>query len=78
MPRRPSVASLKQSCIRSVLKNMDGFWCRGLDKQSNFRFVVGPFDDIPVKLVQEIFGQLKERKQLRKHHVQLLLSTFFT
>ncbi len=57
---------------------MDGFWCRGLDKQSNFRFVVGPFDDIPVKLVQEIFGQLKERKQLRKHHVQLLLSTFFT
>ncbi len=77
MPRRGKVPSLVQLCISSVLKNMETFWCADLARQNNFRFVVGPFDDLPVKLAQEIFKELKTRKQLRRHHVQLLLNTFF-
>ncbi len=63
--------------MSNVLKHFDRLWCPDMIKQSSFLYVVGPFDDLPHKLAQDIFTELKNRKQLRRHHIQMLINAFW-
>ena len=55
-------------------------WCRQYLQRyhgtGHFLYVLGPFDDLPPSLIQELWILLKSRKMLRKHHVFLLVSPF--
>ena len=55
-------------------------WCRHYLQRyhgtGHFIFVLGPFDDLPPSLIQELWILLKSRKMLRKHHIYLLISPF--
>jgi len=72
--------SLKSLCLRNISEHLDSLWCkRFLDYYSgtaHFMYIIGPFDQLPPSLIQEIWVFLKQRKLLRKHHIYLLLSPF--
>jgi hypothetical protein len=79
MPLRKPVSTLKQLTMDNILRHMDSFHCKSfletLYKQNTrWRFVLSPFDDLPVKLCHEVLIALKEKKMMRKHHVNLLVS----
>ncbi len=83
MPRHSSAPSLLEVCLSSVLRHMEDLWCADFCRQqrnnsSSFLYVVGPFDDLPDKLSRRILAELKARRQLRRHHVQLLVNAFTT
>merc|ERR1711860_393823 len=83
MPSYPCLKSLQESCLLNIVRHMDTTWCKDfLAHQSQLnkiqcRFVLGPFDDLPPKLVHEIWMKMLETRTLKKHHVYLLLSPFF-
>ncbi|XP_023340689.1 uncharacterized protein LOC111710787 [Eurytemora carolleeae] len=78
--RQRAFMSLQRLCIENVCQNMDEVWSKHfLDyfyKKSHCKFIIGPFDSIIPSLSQEIFVSLKERKQLRRHHIYLLISIY--
>jgi len=39
-------------------------------------YVIGPFDQLPSCLIQEIWIYLKQKKMIRKHHIYLLISPY--
>jgi len=87
MPRRSPAKSLKDTCIESIVANMESVWSVAYKKAvkaspagqaDKWIYVLGPFDGLPSSLAHAIFVRLKERKMLRKHHIQLLIGPFFT
>jgi len=82
MPQVKQIASisLKNLCLHNILANIDRVWCRHYLQRyhgtGHFIFVLGPFDDLPPSLIQELWLLLKSRKMLRKHHIYLLVSPF--
>lgn len=55
-------------------------WCKHFLQHyhgtAHFRYVLGPFDDLPPVLIQELWVFLKTRRLLRRHHPYLLLSPY--
>jgi len=72
--------TLKELCLASISCHMDSLWCRRfLDYYAgtaHFMYVIGPFDQLPSSLIQDIWVYLKQRKLLRKHHIYLLVSPY--
>jgi len=72
--------SLKTLCLRNIAEHLDTVWCkRFLDYYSgtaHFMFIIGPFDQLPPSLIQDLWVHLKQRKLLRKHHIYLLISPY--
>jgi len=75
-----SKITLKKLCLASISLNLDTLWCRRfLDHYAgtaHFMYVIGPFDQLPSCLIQEIWIYLKQRKMIRKHHIYLLISPY--
>jgi len=71
---------LKSLCLRSICEHLDSLWCkRFLDYYSgsaHYMFIIGPFDQLPPSLIQDIWVYLKQRKLIRKHHIYLLISPY--
>jgi len=71
---------LKELCLASIAVNLDNLWCRRfLDYYAgtaHFMYTIGPFDQLPSCLIQDIWVYLKQRKMLRKHHIYLLISPY--
>ena len=80
MPRHPKVKCLKAACLNSIATHMDSLWCshflRTMFNQSHWLHVVGPFSTLPAELVHDIYITLKSKRQLKKHHVYLLISPY--
>eukprot|EP00092_Neocalanus_flemingeri_P039677 GFUD01043209.1.p1 GENE.GFUD01043209.1~~GFUD01043209.1.p1 ORF type:complete len:508 (-),score=130.51 GFUD01043209.1:39-1562(-) len=72
--------SLKTLCLRNISEHLDSLWCRRfLDYyygSAHFMYIIGPFDQLPPSLIQDLWVHLKQRKLLRKHHVYLLISPY--
>jgi len=72
--------SLQKICIENICKHIDTVWCKhfieNYYKKSHYRYVIGPFDELPPSIIQEIFVFLKKKKLLRKHHLYLLISVY--
>jgi len=72
--------SLKCLCLSSISDHLDSVWCRRfLDYYSgtaHFMYVIGPFDQLPPSLIQELWIYLKRKKLIRKHHIYLLISPY--
>ncbi|KAG8234158.1 hypothetical protein J437_LFUL014948 [Ladona fulva] len=79
MPQRKSVRNLKKICSLSIAKNMDKIWCKdyleNFAGQGQFLYVNGPFDCLPGPLVNDIIQTLREEHLLRRHHLQLLITS---
>jgi len=73
-------ASLKALCLTNIAANLDKLWCRHFLQryygQGHFLYILGPFDDLPPALVALLWGHLKARRMLRKHHLYLLISPY--
>ncbi|XP_071338687.1 uncharacterized protein [Trachinotus anak] len=72
-----SIPSLTKLCLLSLADNMKGVWVKDyadnyLDQYS-FRHIMGPFNLLPGKLVEELTGLLCTRKQLSRAALHLLL-----
>jgi len=72
--------SLKSLCLRNISEHLDSLWCRRfLDYYSgtaHFIYIIGPFDQLPPSLIQDLWVYLKQRKLIRKHHIYLLISPY--
>ncbi|XP_045596527.1 uncharacterized protein [Procambarus clarkii] len=78
MPRPKPPGCLKVQCVRSIVNNMDKYWCQDymqnwLDQSKSYLFVLGPFEDLPSPLIELIIEELNTSGKLRKHHLHLLL-----
>lgn len=75
MPQYPPVSTLRQSCLNHIVKNIE-YWCQEyVDKflpEGKFIYVLGPFEDLPSLLLEEIIQALKEQRKIRRHHLHLL------
>lgn len=82
MPRKAVIqlGTLTQNCLNCICTHMDSLWCKQFIEElfgkGHYRYVVGPFDDLPATLIHQLFMRLKERKLLRKHHLYLLINPF--
>lgn len=51
MPQPRPPGNLKEQCLRSIIKNIDSYWCRDyiknwLEGSKNLMYVLGPFEDL--------------------------------
>ncbi|XP_046390807.1 uncharacterized protein LOC124159203 [Ischnura elegans] len=79
MPQHKPVKSLKAACLRNIAKNIDKVWCKdyqeNLMDQGRFIYVDGPFDCLPVSLVNDIIDSLKKERLLHRPHLHLLITS---
>lgn len=77
MPRGRDALTLKECCTNVIARHFDRLWAQHFDKQfgdvPRLLHVIGPFDDLPGELCQEILHTLLKLRLLRKSHLQLLL-----
>ncbi|KAM6071411.1 uncharacterized protein LJ206_009989 isoform 2-T2 [Theristicus caerulescens] len=77
MPRRKEVPALGGLCLQSLAQHMQSIWVKDysenyLDKYQ-FRFVMGPFNDLAGSLVQDLIRLLGESRRLTRAALHLLL-----
>nr|XP_025973867.1 uncharacterized protein LOC112993993 [Dromaius novaehollandiae] len=77
MPRRKAVPALRGLCLRSLAGHMQSVWVRDYSDryldEYQFRYVMGPFNDLAGGLVQELIGLLGESRRLTRAALHLLL-----
>lgn len=79
MPSFKAIQPLLNICLENVTQNMDSLWCKhymdhyGEDRKF-YRYVLGPFESIPSKLLVLILQSLKEENRLRRHYLELLIT----
>ena len=84
MPRvlQKAERSLKELCLINIIAHIDSLWYKDfLDKYfgtTHFMYILGAFDDLPYKLIHELWLCLKRRRLLRKHHAYILISPYLS
>ncbi|XP_054028202.1 uncharacterized protein LOC128898433 [Dryobates pubescens] len=77
MPRRKEVAALRSLCLQSLAQHMESLWVKDYSKnyldEYQFRFVMGPFNDLAGSLVQELIHLLGKSRRLTRAALHLLL-----
>lgn len=77
MPRRREVPALGSLCLQSLAQHMQSLWVRDYSDnyldEFQFRFVMGPFNDLPGSAVQELLRVLGESRRLTRAALHLLL-----
>ncbi|XP_057255869.1 uncharacterized protein LOC130594163 [Pezoporus wallicus] len=77
MPRRREVPALGSLCLQSLVQHMQSLWVRDYSDnyldEFQFRFVMGPFNDLPGSAVQELLRVLAESRRLSRAALHLLL-----
>ena len=85
MPRvlQKAERSLKELCLLNIIHNIETLWYKDfLDKNFNnnthFLYLLGPFDDLPHKLIQDLWLCLKRKRFIRRHHAYILISPYLS
>ncbi|PKU46792.1 hypothetical protein llap_2876 [Limosa lapponica baueri] len=77
MPRRKEVPSLGSLCLQSLARHMQSIWVKDYSEnyldEYQFRFVMGPFNDLAGSLVQDLIRLLGESRRLTRAALHLLL-----
>ncbi|XP_071609164.1 uncharacterized protein [Heliangelus exortis] len=77
MPRRKEVPALVRLCLQSLARHMQSLWVKDYSEnyldEYEFRFVMGPFNDLAGNLVQELIRLLGESRRLSRAALHLLL-----
>ncbi|KAM4672704.1 uncharacterized protein AAGF69_002200 [Amazona ochrocephala] len=77
MPRRREVPALGSLCLQSLAQHMQSLWVRDYSDnyldEFQFRFIMGPFNDLPGSAVQELLRVLAESRRLSRAALHLLL-----
>ncbi|XP_075276309.1 uncharacterized protein LOC142361375 [Opisthocomus hoazin] len=77
MPRRKEVPALGSLCLQSLARHMQSVWAKDYSEnyldEYQFRFVMGPFNDLAGSLVQELIRLLGESRRLTRAALHLLL-----
>ncbi|XP_064509746.1 uncharacterized protein LOC135413691 [Pseudopipra pipra] len=77
MPRRRAVPTLASLCLQSLAQHMQSFWAKDYSDnyldEYEFRFLVGPFNDLACGLVQELLRLLGSSRRLSRAALHLLL-----
>ncbi|XP_074760283.1 uncharacterized protein LOC141959862 [Athene noctua] len=77
MPRRKEVPALGSLCLQNLAQHMQSLWVKDYSEhyldEYQFRFVMGPFNDLAGSLVQELIRLLGESRRLTRAALHLLL-----
>ncbi|XP_053831527.1 uncharacterized protein LOC128806172 isoform X1 [Vidua macroura] len=77
MPRRRAVPTLTTLCLQSLAQHMQSLWAKDYSDnyldEYEFRFLVGPFNDLACELVQELLRLLGTSRRLSRAALHLLL-----
>nr|XP_041571522.1 uncharacterized protein LOC115494850 [Taeniopygia guttata] len=77
MPRRPAVPTLTTLCLQNLAQHMQSLWAKDYSDnyldEYEFRFLVGPFNDLACGLVQELLQLLGRSRRLSRAALHLLL-----
>ncbi|KAM6075940.1 uncharacterized protein VSU04_003630 [Chlamydotis macqueenii] len=77
MPRRKEVPALGGLCLQSLARHMQSLWVKDYSEnyldEYQFRFVMGPFNDLAGSLVQDLIRLLGESRRLTRAALHLLL-----
>ncbi|KAM6269867.1 uncharacterized protein LJ264_004277 isoform 1-T2 [Porphyrio hochstetteri] len=77
MPRRKEVSALGSLCLQSLARHMQSVWVKDYSDnyldEYQFRFVMGPFNDLAGSLVQDLIRLLGESRRLTRAALHLLL-----
>ncbi|XP_029862402.1 uncharacterized protein LOC115338090 isoform X2 [Aquila chrysaetos chrysaetos] len=77
MPRRKEVPALGSLCLQSLVQHMQSIWVKDYSDnyldEYQFRFVMGPFNDLAGSLVQDLIRLLGESRRLTRAALHLLL-----
>ncbi|XP_065490869.1 uncharacterized protein LOC135988672 [Caloenas nicobarica] len=77
MPRRKEVPALGSFCLQSLAQHMQSVWVKDYSEnyldEYEFRFIMGPFNDLAGSLVQELIRLLGESRRLTRAALHLLL-----
>ncbi|XP_031966485.1 uncharacterized protein LOC116444871 [Corvus moneduloides] len=77
MPRQRAVPTLTTLCLQSLAQHMQSLWAKDYSDnyldEYEFRFLVGPFNDLTCGLVQELLGLLGTSRRLSRAALHLLL-----
>ncbi|XP_018861000.1 uncharacterized protein LOC107198922 isoform X2 [Parus major] len=77
MPRRRAVPTLTTLCLQSLAQHMQSLWAKDYSDnyldEYEFRFLVGPFNDLACGLVQELLRLLGTSRRLSRAALHLLL-----
>lgn len=77
MPRRRAVPTLTTLCLQNLAQHMQSLWAKDYSDnyldEYEFRFLVGPFNDLACGLVQELLQLLGSSRRLSRAALHLLL-----
>ncbi|XP_064304817.1 uncharacterized protein LOC135312989 [Phalacrocorax carbo] len=77
MPRRKDVPALGNLCLQSLAQHMQSVWVKDYSEnyldEYQFRFIMGPFNDLAGSLVQDLIRLLGESRRLTRAALHLLL-----
>ncbi|XP_072717220.1 uncharacterized protein [Ciconia boyciana] len=77
MPRRKEVPALGSLCLQSLARHMQSVWVKDYSEnyldEYQFRFIMGPFNDLAGSLVQDLIRLLGESRRLTRAALHLLL-----
>ncbi|XP_033920444.1 uncharacterized protein [Melopsittacus undulatus] len=77
MPRRREVPALVRLCLQNLAQHMQSLWLRDYSDnyldEFQFRFIMGPFNDLPGNTVQELLRVLAQSRRLSRAALHLLL-----
>ncbi|XP_054680938.1 uncharacterized protein LOC129206171 [Grus americana] len=77
MPRRKEVPALGSLCLQSLARHMQSVWVKDYSEnyldEYQFRFVMGPFNNLAGSLVQDLIRLLGESRRLTRAALHLLL-----
>ncbi|XP_077672232.1 uncharacterized protein LOC144264367 [Eretmochelys imbricata] len=82
MPRKKGVAPLSSLCLGNVARHMQGVWVKDYSEnyldEFQFRYVMGPFNELAGCLVQDLLQLLGESRRLTRAALHLLLVPHLT
>ncbi|XP_063257380.1 uncharacterized protein LOC134552585 [Prinia subflava] len=77
MPQQRAVPALTTLCLQNLAQHMQSFWAKDYSDnyldEFEFRFIVGPFNDLACELVQELLQLLASSRRLSRAALHLLL-----
>uniref|UniRef100_A0A8B9C7Z2 F-box and leucine rich repeat protein 6 n=1 Tax=Anser brachyrhynchus TaxID=132585 RepID=A0A8B9C7Z2_9AVES len=77
MPRRKPVPALGSLCLQSLAQHMQSVWVKDYSEnyldEYQFRYIMGPFNDLAGSLVQDLIRLLGESRRLTRAALHLLL-----
>uniref|UniRef100_A0A8C8S5A7 Uncharacterized protein n=1 Tax=Pelusios castaneus TaxID=367368 RepID=A0A8C8S5A7_9SAUR len=82
MPRKKAVALLSRLCLENMATHMQSVWVKDYSEnyldEYQFRYLLGPFNELAGSLVQDLLQLLGESRRLTRAMLHLLLQPHLT